>query len=280
MYVCGITGSSGVLGKEFISRYKKKINFKKFLENIKNFNDVKKWVQKNNFDFIIHLAAVVPTNVVEKNLIEARKVNVIGSINLAKAILDSKKNTWFFYSSTSHVYQSKNNKKKLTENSKLKPYTKYGKTKLEAENLLISEFKKNKKKNYLCIGRIFSFTNYNQKKSFLIPSLVEKIKKEKKVNLENLNHYRDFLSVKDICSAIWILMKKKKFGIINICSGKPINLTDVAKIISYKLKKDLKIKNSKKFTYLVGNNLKLRKLGWVRTKKIDGILSDYLLNRK
>ena len=91
MYVCGITGSSGVLGKEFISRYKKKINFKKFLGDIKNFNDVKKWVQKNNFDFIIHLAAVVPTNVVEKNLIEARKVNVIGSLNLAKAILDSKK---------------------------------------------------------------------------------------------------------------------------------------------------------------------------------------------
>ena len=51
MYVCGITGSSGVLGKEFISRYKKKINFKKFLGDIKNFNDVKKWVQKNNFDF-------------------------------------------------------------------------------------------------------------------------------------------------------------------------------------------------------------------------------------
>ena len=66
---------------------------------------------------------------------------------MAKAILIQ--NTWFFYSSTSHVYQSKNNKKKLTENSKLKPYTKYGKTKLEAENLLISEFKKNKKKLFM-----------------------------------------------------------------------------------------------------------------------------------
>ena len=97
---------------------------------------------------------------------------------MAKAILDSKKNTWFFYSSTSHVYQSKNNKKKLTENSKLKPYTKYGKTKLEAENLLISEFKKNKKK-IIYVLEEFLALQIIIKKKFLIPSLVEKIKKEK-----------------------------------------------------------------------------------------------------
>ena len=60
------------------------------------------------------------------------------------------------------------------------------------------------------------------------------------------------MSVKDICSAIWILMKKKKFGIINICSGKPINLTDVAKIISYKLKERLKNKKLKKIYILSG----------------------------
>jgi len=280
MIVCGITGSSGVLGKELISRYKNKINFKKFLGDIKNPKYVKKWVKKNNFDFVIHLAAIVPTNVVEKNLNEARKVNILGSLNLARAILNLKKNTWVFFSSTSHVYQYKNNKNKITEQSKLKPYTKYGRTKLEAEKLLISEFKKNKKLNYLCIGRIFSFTNYNQKKSFLIPSLVKKIKKEKFLELKNLNHYRDFLSVNDICSAIWILMKKKKSGIFNICSGEPTNLADIARIISSKLNKNLKIKMPKKFTYLVGNNSKLKKLSWVRTKKIDSIIKDYLLKSK
>jgi nucleoside-diphosphate-sugar epimerase len=278
MYVCGITGGTSVLGKELISLYKNKIRFKKFLGDIKNSKHVNKWVKKNNFDFIIHLAAIVPTNIVEKNLIEARKVNVIGSLNLARSILESKKNIWFFYASTSHVYQFKNKKKKLTEKSKLNPYSNYGKTKLEAENLLISEFKKNKKINCLCIGRIFSFTNYNQKKSFLIPGLVEKIKKEKKkVELYNLNHFRDFLLLKDICLAIWILMKKKKSGIFNICSGEAVNLADIAKMICSKLKKDLKINNLKNFTYIVGNNIKLKKLGWVTTKKIDGIINDYLL---
>ncbi len=36
----------------------------------------------------------------------------------------------------------------------------------------------------------------------------------------------------------------------------------------------------KKFTYLVGNNSKLKKLSWVRTKKIDSIIKDYLLKSK
>ena len=76
---------------------------------------------------------------------------------------------------------------------------------------------------------------------------MKKIKKEKKVNLENLNHYRDFLSVKDICSAIWILMKKKNLVLL-IYVLETYKFNYVAKIISYKLKKDLKIKNSKKFT--------------------------------
>ena len=53
--------------------------------------------------------------------------------------------------------------KKLKENSKLIPASKYGKTKLNAEKLLISKFKNKKKLYNLSIGRIFSFTSFNQK---------------------------------------------------------------------------------------------------------------------
>ena len=47
------------------------------------------------------------------------------------------------------MFINQKNKKNLLKIVKLKPYTKYGKTKLEAENLLISEFKKNKKKLFM-----------------------------------------------------------------------------------------------------------------------------------
>ena len=39
-----------------------------------------------------------------------------------------------------------------------------------------------------------------QKKSYVIPGLIKQIKnsKKKEITLKNLNHYRDFLSTKDI----------------------------------------------------------------------------------
>lgn len=82
-----------------------------------------------------------------------------------------------------------------------------------AENLLKKKLRNQKIK--LCIGRIFSFTDKNQKIPFVIPSLKKKIaSKKKNILLKNLNHYRDFLSIKDIALAIDILRKKKSLEYI------------------------------------------------------------------
>ena len=68
-----------------------------------------------------------------------------------------------------------------------------------------------------CIGRIFSTTNINQKKNYLVPDLKKKIKKaNNKIILENLNHYRDFISMKDISKIILFLYSIKFKGIINL----------------------------------------------------------------
>ena len=67
MLKCGITGWSGVLGiairKELNYRF---IPFKGRIENKKN---IYRWIKNNNFDLIIHLAAVVPTIIVNNNFI-------------------------------------------------------------------------------------------------------------------------------------------------------------------------------------------------------------------
>ena len=56
-----------------------------------------------------------------------------------------------------------------------------------------------------CIGRIFSTTNSNQKKKLLSSRFKKKkIKYAKEiVTLNNLNHYRDFISMKDISRIIF-----------------------------------------------------------------------------
>ena len=136
---CGITGHTGVLGRELL-KIKNNIKFVKFKGDITKKNDIKKWLKDNPIDMIIHLAAIVPTNIVKKKFYYANKVNYIGTKLLVDEIVKYKKIKWLFYSSTSHVY--KFSKKKISENGVIKPISKYGLTKLKGENYIKKKLKK------------------------------------------------------------------------------------------------------------------------------------------
>ncbi len=262
MLKCAITGSRGVLGRKIKSILPFK--FYPLKENIEDYQKVEKWIKKRKYDLLIHLAAIVPTDKVDKYYQKARSVNINGTKNLIKVITKLKTPPkWFFYASTSHVYEVKFKNKKISENSKLNPYSKYGKTKREAEKIIIKNFKNKKIK--FCIGRIFSFTDRRQKIPYVVPNLTTKIKKisnKKTLILKNINHYRDFLSTKDVSLAIKKLCKTKKSGIYNIGSGEKINLKTIALLIAKKYKKKVLFEDNKKATYLISNNTKIKKIGW------------------
>lgn len=264
----GITGATGCLGKTFIST-NKNLKIYKFKGDIRNKKNIHSWINDNNINIVIHLAAVVPIKVVNKNKKIANDVNYLGTKNLVDECI-KKKIDWFFFASTSHVYRS--SIKKIKENDNLAPISYYGQTKKKAEDYILKNFKK-KKINY-CIGRIFSTTNKNQKKNYLVPDLIYKIKKAKNVIiLENLNHYRDFISMVDISKIIILLMKKKFNGILNLGLGKKIHLKVIAKIIANKYKKLIRFKDNKKPTYLIANINKLKK---IYNHKLIDFESDFL----
>lgn len=250
----GLTGSTGSLGSVILQN-NKKINFKCFKGDITNRSEVFKWVKRNNFDILIHLAAIVPIKEVNRNKKKAKQVNFIGTKNIVDACI--KKNVkWFFFSSTSHVYKSSN--KKISESSIRKPISYYGQTKLLAENYISKKLKSSNIK--YCIGRIFSTTNKSQKKNYLVPDLKYKIKKSKeKIVLKNLNHYRDFISMEDIARIIFVLLKRRFNGVINLGSGKGILLKDIARVIANKYKKVILFNDNKKKTHLIANNKLLKK---------------------
>jgi nucleoside-diphosphate-sugar epimerase len=270
---CGITGHTGVLGSEIIKN-NFGVKFIKFRGDLTVKKDVKKWLDQNKLDFILHLAAIVPTRIVANNFKYAKKVNYLGTKNLIDELIKKEeKIKWFFFSSTSHVYSF--SKKKISERVKTKPSSKYGLTKLEAENYISNKLKKNHIP--FCIGRIFSFTNKNQTKSFVIPSIINKAKKaKKKIKFDNVNHFRDFLCVYDICKAIKILMKRKSTGIFNIASGKPILISNIIKLVFNKYKKNYLINNKTIGNSLIANNNKIKKLNWKPSKNIKSIIEELL----
>lgn len=256
----GITGASGSLGQELLKN--KRYNFIKYKNDIRSRSDLKKWFKINQFDAIIHLAAIVPIKNVNSNKKKAYNVNFIGTKNLLDLVSKNEVN-WFFFASTSHVYSSKN--KKISENCNLKPVSYYGFTKKKSEDYIIHKLKNSKVK--YCIGRIFSTSNANQKKNYLVPDLKKKIKDSKNnLILKNLNHFRDFISMKDISKIIFFLYQKKFKGIINLGTGKKVHLKKIANIIAKKYKKKIIFDDNKKATYLVANITKLKK---IYNKKID-----------
>ena len=108
----GITGASGVLGKQIL-KIKDKIKYISYKGDIRSKNKIKKWFKKNHFDAIFHLAAIVPIKEVNNNKLRALNVNYEGTKNIVNEVI--KHNIkWFFFSSTSHVYYY--SKKKLVKN--------------------------------------------------------------------------------------------------------------------------------------------------------------------
>jgi len=249
----GITGASGVLGKILLKKLKKdKLNCDCFMGDIKSKEEIRYWLKKNQFDAVIHFAAIVPTEEVKKNPDEAYRVNVIGTNNLVDEISSSGQIPWLFYASTSHIYKSKNSP--INEDDGKEPISEYGKTKYEAEEIAIKKYEN------LCVGRIFSFYHDTQQKPFLYPTIKERLATEnlnKPFNLYGAQSVRDFLNAEEVVDIIIKLMEKRVTGIYNIASGKGVKIKDfIQKLTS----KKLNIKEIGENDYLVADINKLNKV--------------------
>ena len=83
----GLTGSTGSLEQNNIKKKIKNFVFKLFKDDIRDRKKVFKWVDKNNLEVVIHLAAVVPIKEVKKNPSKAKSINFIGTKNLVDACI-------------------------------------------------------------------------------------------------------------------------------------------------------------------------------------------------
>ena len=123
------------------------------------------------------------------------------------------------------------------------------------------------------MGRIFSYTSIFQSSNYFIPSIFKR-KIVDKIYMKKINTLRDFVDLRDVCSAIRFLMKKKSMGIFNIASGEAINLQKILVKIN---------KNNKKFLInkIPKNNIladitKIKNTGWHPRYRISRIIEKFL----
>ncbi|MEK6984363.1 MAG: sugar nucleotide-binding protein [Nanoarchaeota archaeon] len=234
-----LTGGSGKLGHAIVSSN----FFPQILAPSHNILDltksitVEKFFEKNDFDSLIHCAALARMTECETDPIKAVQTNILGTINLVvetiKKETKKKKKIRFVHISTDGVYPG--TKGNYSEVDEAIPYNKYGWTKLGAECAvrLLSDF---------CIIRT----------SFFDP---EKIAfKESAVDA-----YSSKIPIDYLVKAIAKILESNFTGVINLGSErksdyerykefkpslKPCNLKDILKKVPFAMARDASMDTS------------------------------------
>jgi UDP-glucose 4-epimerase len=207
--------------------------------NINKTQLIKKIILKNKIDTIIHLAAKTIVTESEKKPKLYYKANVLGTSSLLDAAKNSSVKN-FLFSSTAAVYGSKI--RYVNEKSKTLPDSVYGKTKLQAEDLV----KRNFKKNYIILRyfnvvgaspskKIGLINKYGQLfKNFAVEILKNKPKLSvygKDYNTKDGTCIRDFIHVSDLADIhLKVLLKASKDNksvILNCGYGKGFSVLEV-----------------------------------------------------
>ena len=269
-----LTGSSGYIASCFNSLYDNKFSIycldktkPKFFNKIKkgkfikcNLLDqkkLKKIFKKIRPDLVIHLAAQSTVN--EKiKWIDYYENNVKATKNILD-VMKTFKIKRLIFSSTASVYKEK--KTKISEIDKLKPSSKYGKSKLIAENLI----KKYKSINHVIL-RFFNVSSalrqpligeLHNPETHLLPVSVTKIFNNKIIEIFGKDYKskdgtceRDYIHIKDVCRAVYnsskLMLKKNENYTLNIGNGKTISNLEILRSLKKITKKNIRFKFGKK----------------------------------
>ena len=186
-------------------------------------------------DILIHLAAVTTHDELANKTEFSKEVNYTGTKNLLNAF----EGAVFIYPSSGKVY-GKQDKLPFSEHMKPNPTTILGKMKLQIEELIGKNSKKNK--NYTVL-RIFNVYGPEQRKSFLIPTIISQLNK-KEIVLGDIKGKRDFIYIDDVVEAFVLIIKSNisGFNVFNVGSGKSVNPKGIVDIFSKITNKKLTIK--------------------------------------
>jgi nucleoside-diphosphate-sugar epimerase len=229
-------------------------NFKFIKADVRN-KKLMKFLIKSN-DFIIPLAALVGAPLCEKNKKEAIAVNLNSIKFLMKNI--SKKNK-IIYLTTNSGYGIGEKNKYCDETTPLNPISLYGKTKVDAEKIVM----KNVNSIGFRLATVFGYS-YRMRTDLLVNNFVFKSMTDKKLTIYEPHFRRNYIHINDVVDAVVFSIKNFKRLKSNIYN---LGLS-TANLTKYKLAQ--KIKHQLKYL-----NIKI-----VKNKKDPDQRDYYVSNRK
>lgn len=222
-----------------------------------------------NKDFIVPLAALVGAPLCEKQ----KKLATLTNVNSLKFIMKHiKKHQKIIYPTTNSGYGIGKKDTYCDENSEINPISHYGKTKMEAEKIIL----KHKNSISFRLATVFG-SSFRMRTDLLVNNFVYEAFYNNKLILFEQNFRRNYIHINDIVLAFLFSIKnfkKLRSNIYNLgLSSANITKYDLAKMIKkYIPKTKIEIKNDRKDPdkrdYYVSNQ-KIEKKGFKATYSLD-----------
>lgn len=257
-----LTYSSSSINHLFCSK-----NFKFIKSDINKKKLSKKFL--NQFDFIIPLAALVGAPLCDKH----KKLALETNVNCIKRLVNNiDDNVKVIYPTTNSGYGIGEKNKFCTEETPLKPISLYGKTKTDAENIIMV------RKNSISfrLATVFGYS-YRMRTDLLVNFMTKEAVDKKKLTIFEPYFRRNFIHINDVVDAFVFALKNfqsLKGNVYNLgLSSANITKIELAKSIK-KIVKNLNIKIDKngydpdKRDYIVSND-KIEKKGFKATIDLD-----------
>jgi GDP-4-dehydro-6-deoxy-D-mannose reductase len=243
-----VTGSSGFVGRWILKRLQDEdmrdiVSVYPLFEqspdphegDISNQTAVADAIGRLKPDCVLHLAAIANPSEGGKDPRRLWDVNVLGTFNLAYAMLDQVPGARLIFVSSSDVYGSSFNigEQPISEDAPARPVRPYGASKLAAEVLLGQLSYEGLQ---TLIFRPFNHTGPGQSAAYVVSSFARQIaaieagRNEPVLRVGNLDAKRDFLDVRDVVEAYIRAIVRPSLvsdGVVNLATGSPVSVASI-----------------------------------------------------
>ena len=270
-----------------LQKHSKSHNINLSLSDLTDLNSVDNLIKTIKPDIIVNFAG--ETDVVNPwgNISQTFEQNFTIPSNILTSIVKNNRDIFFYQSSSSLMY-GRSNKTMINEDDKPDPMYPYGISKLSTHNLL-NEFRK----TYNIKGSSGIFFNHEsvyRGEKFItkkLSKLINKIIKgnSEKIRLFNLDFNRDISHADDFMRGVKLILENEINDDFIFSSGESTNMLDLSK-------KFFTLHNLNFYDYidyyddgnylndynLIGNNTKLKSIGWEPKHDINYLITDMVNN--
>lgn len=234
-----LTGASGFVGRHLLPTLGDAFPDAEIVADHFDVTDkeaVRNTVRGASPDVCIHLAGITNVGAARSDPDLAWRVNLLGTLNLARAVLTLAPSCRFVFASSAEVYgASFRSGRKLDETAPLAPMNSYAATKAAADLALGAMSHEGLRVVRL---RLFNHTGPGQSDAFVVPAFARQIARiesglqQPPLRVGGLDTSRDFLDVRDVCNAYIACLRRSDDelppgAILNLGSGQPRRIGDI-----------------------------------------------------